>query len=150
MYSLKGKIALVTGGSRGIGAAIAKYLAKQGADVIITYKNNRLKAQEVINEIKKYGRKCVALQLDLGDQSATASIADTTEACLGSVDILVNNAAVYIGKHTLEFTVEELNILFSVNLAGVFLCTKALLPSMMEKRWGRIINISSICAFTGC
>ena len=138
---LEGKIALVTGGSRGIGAAIAKRLAADGANVAITYTKGEDAAKSVVKEIEKGGRKAIAIQADAADANAAKSSVDKTVTALGGLDILVNNAGTAIAKTFEETTLEELNRLIDINLRGVFVTTQAALRHL--KNGGRIINIGS-------
>jgi 3-oxoacyl-[acyl-carrier protein] reductase len=138
---LEGKIALITGGSRGIGAAIAKRLAADGANVAITYTKGEDAAKSVVKEIEKGGRKAIAIQADAADPHAAKSAVDKTVAALGGLHILVNNAGTAIAKSFQETTLEELNRLIDINLRGVFVTTQAALKHL--KNGGRIINIGS-------
>ena len=138
---LEGKNALVTGGSRGIGAAIAKRLAADGANVAITYTKGEDAAKSVVKEIERGGRKAIAIQADAADPNAVKSAVDKTVAALGGLDILVNNAGTAVAKTFEETTLEELNRLIDINLRGVFVTTQAALKHL--KSGGRIINIGS-------
>ncbi len=141
MANLTGKIALVTGGSRGIGAAIAKRLAADGASVAITYTKGAEAAQSVVNAIEKSGGKATAIQADAADADAVIAAVEKTVATFGGLDILVNNAGTGFPKPFEEATLEELDRVINVNLRGVFFATKAALKHM--KNGGRIINIGS-------
>jgi 3-oxoacyl-[acyl-carrier protein] reductase len=138
---LEGKIALITGGSRGIGAAIAKRLAADGATVAITYTKGADAAASVVNEIERGGRKAIAIQADATDASAVEAAVNKTVATFGGLDILVNNAGTAIPKSFEETTLEELDRLIDVNLRGAFVATLAALKQM--KSGGRIIMIGS-------
>jgi 3-oxoacyl-[acyl-carrier protein] reductase len=138
---LEGKIALITGGSRGIGAAIAKRLAADGATVAITYTKGADAAASVVNEIDRGGRKAIAIQADATDASAVEAAVNKTVATFGGLDILVNNAGTAIPKSFEETTLEELDRLIDVNLRGAFVATQAALKQM--KSGGRIIMIGS-------
>ena len=138
---LEGKIALITGGSRGIGAAIAKRLAADGATVAITYTKGADAAASVVNEIERGGRKAIAIQADATDASAVEAAVNKTVATFGGLDILVNNAGTAIPKSFEETTLEELDRLIDVNLRGAFVATQAALKQM--KSGGRIIMIGS-------
>jgi 3-oxoacyl-[acyl-carrier protein] reductase len=141
MANLTGKIALVTGGSRGIGAAIAKRLAADGASVAITYTKGAEAAQSVVSAIEKTGGKATAIQADAADADAVIAAVEKTVATFGGLDILVNNAGTGFPKPFEEATLEELDRVINVNLRGVFFATKAALKHM--KNGGRIINIGS-------
>src|SRR5437867_7647744 len=138
---LEGKIALITGGSRGIGAAIAKRLAADGANVAITYTKGADAAASVVNEIERAGRKAIAIQADATDASAVEAAVEKTIATFGRLDVLVNNAGTAIPKTFEETTLEELDRLIDVNVRGTFVATQAALRHM--KSGGRIVMIGS-------
>src|SRR5579859_5725305 len=138
---LEGKIALITGGSRGIGAAIAKRLATDGANVAITYSNGADAAASVVKEIERSGRKAIAIKADASDADAVKAAVDKTVATFGRLDVLVNNAGTAIPKTFEETTLEEMDRLIGVNIRGVFVATQAALKHM--KSGGRIISIGS-------
>ena len=138
---LEGKIALVTGGSRGIGAAIAKRLAADGASVAITYSKNGKLACEVVKAIEANGGKAVAIQADSVDAEAVKDAVAKTVSTFGGLDILVNNAGTAIPKPFAETTLEELDQMLDLNVRGVFLTTQAALKHL--KDGGRIIMIGS-------
>ena len=138
---LEGKIALITGGSRGIGAAIAKRLAADGAKVAITYSKGADAAEAVVKEIEREGAKAIAIQADAADANAVIAAVDKTVATLGGLDILVNNAGTAVPKTFEETTLEELNRLIDINVRGVFVATQAALRHI--KNGGRIITIGS-------
>lgn len=141
MSVLTGKVALVTGGSRGIGAAIARRLASDGADVAITYVSNPSGAQKTVAAVSEMGRRGVAIQADAADAEAVASAVDQTVAALGRLDILVANAGVYDTKPIETFSIADFDRILSVNVRAVFAATKAAVPHMKEG--GRIISIGS-------
>jgi len=138
---LEGKIALVTGGSRGIGAAIAKRLAADGANVAITYSKGAEAAASVVKEIERAGRKAIAIQADATDADAVEAAVEKTVATFGRLDVLVNNAGTAIPKRFEETTLEELDRVIDINVRGVFVATQAALKHM--KDGGRIIMIGS-------
>ena len=138
---LEGKIALITGGSRGIGAAIAKRLATDGADVAITYTKGTDAAASVVKEIERAGRKAIAIQADAADAEAVKAAVDKTVATLGRLDVLVNNAGTAIPKKFEETTLEEMDRMIDINIRGAFVATQAALKNM--KDGGRIIMIGS-------
>ena len=138
---LEGKIALITGGSRGIGAAIAKRLAADGANVAITYTKGADAAASVVKEIERGGRKAIAIQADATDADAVEAAVERTVATFGRLDILVNNAGTAIPKTFEETTLEELDRLIDINVRGTFVATQAALKHM--KSGGRIIMIGS-------
>ena len=138
---LSGKVALVTGGSRGIGAAIARRLATDGANVAITYTKGVDAAASVIKEIEHAGGKAIAIQADAADAGAVKAAVEKTVATFGRLDVLVNNAGTAIPKPFEEATLEEMNRVIDINLRGVFVATQTALKHMGEG--GRIITIGS-------
>jgi 3-oxoacyl-[acyl-carrier protein] reductase len=138
---LEGKIALITGGSRGIGAAIAKRLAADGANVAITYTKGADAAASVVKEIESAGRKAIAIQADATDAGAVDAAVEKTVTTFGRLDVLVNNAGTAIPKTFEETTLEEMDRVLDVNVRGVFIATQAALKHM--KSGGRIITIGS-------
>ena len=138
---LEGKIALITGGSRGIGAAIAKRLAADGANVAITYTKGADAAASVVKEIERGGRKAIAIQADATDAAAVGAAVEKTVATFGRLDILVNNAGTAIPKKFEEATLEELDQVIDINVRGTLVATQAALKHM--KSGGRIIMIGS-------
>ena len=139
--TLEGKIALVTGGSRGIGAAIAKRLAADGANVVITYTKGADAAASVVKGIERAGGRAIAIQADAADADATRSAVEQTVAVFGQLDVLVNNAGTALPKSFEETTLEELDRLIDVNVRGTLVATQAALKHM--KSGGRIIMIGS-------
>jgi 3-oxoacyl-[acyl-carrier protein] reductase len=141
MSKLANKVALVTGGSRGIGAAIAKRLAADGASVAITYAKDATQASAVVQAIEAGGGKAMAIQADAADATAVKNAVEKAVAALGRLDVLVNNAGTAIPKPFEETTLEELNRLIDINVRGVFVTTQAALKHMNDN--GRIIMIGS-------
>jgi 3-oxoacyl-[acyl-carrier protein] reductase len=141
MSKLTNKVALVTGGSRGIGAAIAKRLAADGANVAITYTKGADAAASVVKEIERAGGKATAIQADATDVGAVEAAVEKTVATLGRLDVLVNNAGTAIPKKFEETTLEEIDLMFSLNVRGALVATQAALKYM--KNGGRIIMIGS-------
>src|SRR6204780_4399115 len=138
---LEGKVALITGGSRGIGAAIAMRLAADGANVAITYAKDAKAASAVVKAIERAGQKAIAIQADAIDADAVAAAVEKTVATFGRLDVLVNNAGTAIPKAFEETTLEEMDRVLNINVRGVFAATKAALKHM--KDGGRIIMIGS-------
>jgi 3-oxoacyl-[acyl-carrier protein] reductase len=141
MQELTGKRALVTGGSRGIGAAIATALADKGADVAITYERSSERAAQLVAAIEQKGRKAVAIQADGADPNAIQRSIDEAAAALGGLDILVNNAAIARYNSIADFTVDDIDALLAVNVRGPVLAAKAAIPHL--NAGARIINIGS-------
>ena len=141
--SLENKTALVTGASRGIGKAIAIALAEAGANVAVNYRERKKEADETVEAIKKLGKKAVAIQADVSQANAVASLIKQTESALGPIDILVNNAGHALRKTLDELTEEDFDYTIATNLKSAFLCSHAVYKGMQSRKWGRIINISS-------
>ena len=149
MFDLSGKIALVTGGSRGIGRSIAIHLAEHGADVAINFSRSGDEAAQVKAEVEKLGAKAITVQADVTKpEDAQRMIKETIDG-LGRVDILVNNAGFNRDTLLLRMSIEDWDEVMDLNLRAVFLCTKAVLRPMMRGRWGRIINIGSVSGLAG-
>lgn len=149
MAPLSGRIALVTGGSRGIGREIARALAEAGADVAVNYRRQAAEAASVAEEIRRSGRRCVVIQADVSRADEAARLVKTAGEELGSVDILVNNAGVSRPQPIEEIREPDWDEVLAVNLKSCFLLTQAVLPGMRQRRWGRIVNLSSVAAQTG-
>ena len=138
-----GKTAIVTGGSRGIGAAIAFALAREGCDLVISYEKRQHKAQEVVEAIENLKARAVAVRSDVSVRNDVESMVKTTLGEFGKIDILVNNAGIDLGKSLMETTDEVWNRTLNVNLTGVFLCTQVAAREMLKRKYGKIVNISS-------
>jgi 3-oxoacyl-[acyl-carrier protein] reductase len=138
-----GRVALVTGGSRGIGRAVAIALAQAGADVAINYHTRAADAEEVATAIRAAGRQALAIAADVSDSATVAKLMQAIEAELGPIDLLVNNAGIGPAHGLDDLTEAVFDRTIAVNLKSAFLCTQAVLPHMRERRFGRIINISS-------
>lgn len=149
LADIDGKVALVTGGNRGIGRAIAVALAEAGASVAVNYLTHADEAQEVCSKISAAGGKAVAIQADVGDAADVRRLAETAERSLGPVAILVNNAGIIRPQPLDEITERDWDELIRTNLKSAFLATQAVLPGMRAAKWGRIINISSVAAQIG-
>ena len=149
MAALTGRIALVTGGGRGIGRAIALELARAGCDVALNYHQRKDDAQAAASEIEAAGRRCAAIQADVSRGADVAHLVREAESQIGSVDILVNNAGKIIIQSIDQMREEDWNEMIAVNLTSCFLMTQAVLPGMRARRWGRIINVTSVAAQTG-
>ena len=143
MTDLTGRIALVTGASRGIGRVIAIALAEAGADVAVNYRERATEAIDVVETIHGLGRHAIAVPADVSSGEAVTEMFHAIEHGLGTVDILVNNAGIAIFHDIDALTEEDFDQTIAVNLKSAFLCTQAVLPAMRANQWGRIVNISS-------
>jgi 3-oxoacyl-[acyl-carrier protein] reductase len=149
MSDLKGRVALVTGGSRGIGKAVALALASGGAAVAINYRERDNEANAVVDAIRKGGGRAQAFGADVSLTAAVQVMVHDVEVRLGPIDILINNAGMAAARGLDDITEEDFDRAIAINLKSVFLCTQAILPGMRARRWGRIVNISSIGARIG-
>ena len=151
MYTidLSGQVALVTGSSRGIGAAIAKTLAAAGASVGINYRSNADAADAVIDEIRAGGGEALRVPGDVSDENTAEAVVKTTADRLGRLDILVNNAGINRDRLVMRMTAADWDEVIAVNLRGTFLPTRFAIPLMVRQRYGRIINISSVVGLSG-
>jgi len=140
---LSGHIALVTGGSRGIGAAVAAALAEAGAAVAVNYRERADQAEAVVAKITDAGGRAIAVAADVSRSDAVAAMVEQVTNALGPIDILVNNAGIAIVRGIDELTESEFDQTIAVNLKSAFLCSQAVLPAMRARQWGRIVNISS-------
>src|SRR5579859_488493 len=146
---LAGKIALVTGSSKGIGRATAQRLARHGANIVINYRSNANAAAEVKAKIKEMGRRCVAIQADVSQEEDVSRLFAEANETLGPIVILVNNAGTTRDKLILQMSLADFEYVVNTNLRSAFLCTKAALRGMMKARWGRIVNVSSVAGLLG-
>ena len=142
-FSLNGKIAVVTGGSRGIGRAIAIGLAEAGADVVLTYKSNRAEADKVVAEIEKLGRRALALPMDVTDRKSVEAAAKDARA-FGAVSILINNAGINKPTDFDQVSDSDWDEIIDTNLKGPFIAAQAFLPLLKDAGGGSIVNISSV------
>ena len=140
---LNGHTALVTGASRGIGAAIAMALAEAGAAVAVNYRERADEADAVVAKIRESGGRATAIAADVSQAAAVAKMVGLAGSALGAIDILVNNAGLAIVRSIDDLTESDFDRTIAVNLKSAFLCTQAVLPAMRAKKWGRIVNISS-------
>jgi len=140
---LGARVALVTGGSRGIGAAVALMLARAGAAVAVNYRERAADAEAVVANIKSGGGRAIAVAADVSQSAAVAGMIERVGRELGPIDILVNNAGIAIVRGIDELSESDFDRTILVNLKSAFLCTQAVLPSMRARKWGRIVNITS-------
>ena len=141
--NLTGRIALVTGGARGIGRAVALALAEAGADVAVNYATRAAGADAVAGAIRKLGRRASTVRADVSDAAAVTAMLESVARELGRPDVLINNAGIALRRGLDDLTEAEFDRTIAVNLKSAFLCTQAVLPAMRARRWGRIVNISS-------
>ncbi len=146
---LKGKVAVVTGASRGIGKAIALSLANEGAKVVINYNSNEEEANKVVETIKSFGSEAVAVKANIADFNAAQEMIEKTVEAFGTVDILVNNAGITKDNLLLRMSEQDFDQVIDVNLKGYFNCTKAVSRLMLKNKSGKIINITSVIGITG-
>jgi 3-oxoacyl-[acyl-carrier protein] reductase len=140
---LQNRTALVTGGSRGIGAAIVRSLAQAGAAVAVNYRERLGEADALVKSIGETGGRAIAIAADVSQSDAVAQMVKRVNADLGPIDILINNAGIAITRGVDDLSEADFDQTIAVNLKSVFLCTQAVLPMMRSKGWGRIVNISS-------
>lgn len=146
---LDGKVAVVTGASRGIGREIALELARNGANVTVNYAGREASAKEVVEEINRMGRESLLIQANVADNEAVTNMMKQTIEKFGKIDILVNNAGITKDNLLMRMREEEWDEVINVNLKGAFLCTKGVARQMIKQRSGRIINISSVVGILG-
>ena len=149
LEDLTGKVALVTGASRGIGRAVALALAEAGADVAVNYLAREAPALETVKTIEHLGRRAIPVPADVSLTAEVAGMVEVIEEDLGQVDILVNNAGIVSHQPLAAISESDWDRMLAVNLKSAFLVTQRVLPGMRARRWGRIINLSSVAAQTG-
>lgn len=149
MLDIKGKVALVTGGSRGIGKEVAKKLASFGANLIINYTSREEVALETKKEIEDFGVKCMVVKCDVSKSEEVNLMVDDVIKEFGQIDILVNNAGITRDGLLMRMKEEDFDKVIDINLKGVFNCTKAVSKPMMKKKFGKIINMSSVVGIVG-
>lgn len=144
----EGRVAVVTGGGRGIGAEVARRLAREGAAVAVAARSEE-EIGALAGELRGSGVRAVGVPCDVTDEGSVAALAREVEAQLGPADVLVNNAGIASSAPLARITLQEWNRIFTVNATGTFLCTRAFLPGMMERGRGRVVNVASIAGVTG-
>ncbi len=142
-------VALITGGSRGIGRVVALNLAKEGHDITFCYTSNEAAAQETVAEIEKTGVKALAVKADVSNESDVNALVQAARDAFGPIEVLVNNAGITRDGLLLRMSEKDISDVLDTNLKGAFFCTKAVLKDMMKSRYGKIINITSIVGVTG-
>jgi 3-oxoacyl-[acyl-carrier protein] reductase len=144
-----GRVAIVTGGGRGIGRAVAVRLAKEGAQVAISYRSNDAAAEEAAEEVRGAGVRCETFKGDVAEPGDVKALFDGVTEAFGRVDILVNNAGVTRDNLMMRMKEEEFDEVLRTNLKGTYLCTRAAMRPMVRARWGRIVNVSSVVGLVG-
>ena len=145
----EGRVALVTGGSRGLGRAMAGALAASGHRVAVNYTANKSAADEVVSEIEGSGGSALAVQADVGDEDAVVELFATVEEAFGPPSVLVNNAGITRDQLLLRMSAEDFDQVVETNLRSVFLCTRAAIRGMLRAKWGRVISIASVAGLVG-
>lgn len=147
--NFEGKVAVVTGSSRGIGRAIALRLAAGGARVVVNYRSDEAASQAVVQEIEKAGGQAIAVQADVSQAAEAQALIDAAQKAYGRVDILVNNAGTTRDTLLMRMSDEDWNLVIDTNLKGAFCCIRAASRPMMRQRYGRIVNVSSVAGLSG-
>lgn len=147
--ALEGKIAVVTGASRGIGRAIALELASRGANLVVNYVNSQKAADEVVSEIKSYGREAIAIQANVAVLEEATDLIKKSIERFEKIDILVNNAGITRDNLIMRMSEKDYDDVFDINMKGTFNCSKVAVRAMMKKRYGRVINITSVSGQIG-
>ena len=147
--TLDGKVALVTGSGRNIGRATALELARRGASVVVNARSNHVEANAVVGEIEALGGSAIATIADVGVQQQVDAMVSDALATFGRVDVLINNAGLRAADPITAMSLEQWRAVLAVNLDGPFYCSQAVIPGMIERGWGRIINVSGLNAFKG-
>ena len=142
-------VALITGGSRGIGRVVALNLAKEGYNITFCYTSNKAAALETVAEIEKTGVKALAVKADVSNESDVNALVQAARDAFGPIEVLVNNAGITRDGLLLRMSEKDISDVLDTNLKGAFFCTKAVLKDMMKSRYGKIINITSIVGVTG-
>lgn len=145
----EGRVALVTGGSRGIGRALSTALAASGHRVAVNYSSNKEAADEVVDEIRDGGGEAIAAQADVGNETAVERLFATVDDALGPPLVLVNNAGITRDQLLLRMSPEDFDEVLETNLRSAFLCTKAAMRGMLRAKWGRVISIASVAGIVG-
>lgn len=148
LFDLSGRVALVTGASRGLGRGMAAALARAGADLVVTSRT-RSALDDTCGELEALGSRAVPIELDVREPASIAAATAAALAATGRIDVLVNNAGCNIRKPALEVRPEDWDAIVDTNLRGAFLVAQAVVPSMIERRWGRIVNIGSLTSVFG-
>jgi len=146
---MKGKVAIITGASGGLGRILASELCRFGASVIVHYLTNKKMAEDLVGKINERGGEAISIMADVTNEKDVLSMIQMTMSTFGKIDILINNSGISLDAISWKLGYEEWKKVLNVNLNGAFLCSKAVLPDMRRRKWGRIINISSVVAQIG-
>jgi 3-hydroxybutyrate dehydrogenase len=146
--SLKGRGAVVTGGGRGIGRAVARALAEEGAAVVVSARSTK-EIEAVAAELVTDGHTAHAITCDVADEASVKTLAEAAAKLLGTVDVLVNNAGIALSNPVKRLPLEEWNRIMAINATGTFLCTRAFIQGMIDRGWGRVINVASVAGLRG-
>jgi 3-hydroxybutyrate dehydrogenase len=146
--SLKGRGAVVTGGGRGIGRAVARALAEEGAAVVVSARSTK-EIEAVAAELVANGHTAHAVTCDVADEASVRTLAEAAAKLLGTVDVLVNNAGIALSNPVKRLPLEEWNRIMAINATGTFLCTRAFIQGMIDRGWGRVINVASVAGLRG-
>jgi len=146
--SLKGRGAVVTGGGRGIGRAVARALAEEGAAVVVSARSTK-EIEAVAAELVAAGHAAHAVTCDVADEASVKTLAEAAAKLLGTVDVLVNNAGIALSNPVKRLPLEEWNRIMAINATGTFLCTRAFIQGMIDRGWGRVINVASVAGLRG-
>ena len=149
MGELSGKVALVTGSSRGLGKGVALVLAEKGADVVVNYNSSREEAEEVCKAVREFDVQSICVQANVGKADDVQRLFSEIDAKFGKIDFLVNNAGTSRAENIFDITEENWDYILETNLKSVFLCSKAAMIRMRERKFGRIVNMSSMVAHQG-
>lgn len=146
---LKDKVAIITGGTRGIGKGISLQFAEEGASLAINYASNETTAHETLEEVRKLGARAFLLKGDIRDEKQIEEMVKKTVGEYGKIDILINNAGVLRDRSITKMTLDDWDYVLGINLKGAFLCIRAVIPYMMEAKYGKIVNIASRAIWGG-
>ena len=146
--SLEGRGAVVTGGGRGIGRAVARALAEEGASIVVSARSTR-EIDAVASELGADGFRAHAVTCDVSDSASVRAMAEEAVKLLGTVDVLVNNAGIALSNPVKRLPLEEWNRIMAINATGTFLCTQAFIQGMIDRRWGRVVNVASVAGLRG-
>jgi NAD(P)-dependent dehydrogenase (short-subunit alcohol dehydrogenase family) len=149
IFKLNGRVALITGGTKGLGLAMANALASVGADIVLNSRNKAEAEAAARSVAETHGHRALGFEIDVSQPAQVQELVERVVQQLGSVDILINNAGINVRQPTVDLSLEDWQQVVDINLTGPFICSKAVVPHMLKKGWGRIIHISSILGHVG-